>query len=127
LIVLDTHTWIWWNAEPDKLSGPARQAIDDADEVGICPISCWELAMLVSKGRLKLDRAPLEWTNEALSDDFCKLIPISPVIAVTAGSLEGFHGDPADRLIVATAIEMGVPLITRDRKIRDFGRVDALW
>jgi PIN domain nuclease of toxin-antitoxin system len=127
LIVLDTHAWIWWNAEPDKLSGLARQAIDDADEVGICPISCWELAMLVSKGRLKLDRAPLEWVNEALSDDFCKVIPISPAIAVTAGTLEGFHGDPADRLIVATAIQTGVPLVTRDRQIRDFGRVDSVW
>ncbi|HEV2845207.1 MAG TPA: PIN domain-containing protein, partial [Thermoanaerobaculia bacterium] len=41
--------------------------------------------------------------------------------------LEGFHGDPADRLIVATAIETGVPLVTRDRQIRDFGRVDVLW
>jgi PIN domain nuclease of toxin-antitoxin system len=100
LIVLDTHAWIWWNAEPAKLSGPARQAIDDTDEVGICPISCWE---------------------------FCKLIPISSAIAVTAGTLEGFHGDPADRLIVATAIETGVPLVTRDRQIRDFGRVDVLW
>jgi PIN domain nuclease of toxin-antitoxin system len=90
LIILDTHAWIWWNAEPDKLSGPARQAIDEADEVGICPISCWELAMLVSKNRLKLDRAPLE-------------------------------------LIVATAIETVVPLVTRDRLIRDFGRVDVLW
>ena len=127
MIVLDTHAWIWWNAEPGKLSVPARQAIDDADEVGICPISCWELTMLVSKGRLKLDRAPLEWAQKALSDDLCKLIPISPAIAVTAGALEGFHGDPADRLIVATAIETGASLVTRDRQIRDFGRVDVLW
>jgi PIN domain nuclease of toxin-antitoxin system len=128
LIVLDTHAWVWWNASPDKLSTTARQAIDDAEEIGICPISCWELAMLVSKGRLKLDRDVREWVKEALPEGGCKLIPISPAIAVTAGILDhGFHGDPADRLIVATAMEIKAALVTRDREIREFKGVNTLW
>jgi PIN domain nuclease of toxin-antitoxin system len=128
LIVLDTHVWVWWNASPDKLSNSARQAIDSSEEIGICPISCWELTMLVSKGRIKLDRDVRTWIKEALPEDGCRLIPISPSIAVTAGTLNhGFPGDPADRLIVATAMEINAALVTKDREIRDFQGVNALW
>ena len=128
MIVLDTHVWVWWNASPDKLSNSARQAIDSSEEIGISPISCWELAMLVSKGRIKLDRDVRVWIEEAFPQDGCRLIPISPSIAVTAGTLgDGFPGDPADRLIVATAIEINAALVTKDREIRDFQGVNTLW
>jgi PIN domain nuclease of toxin-antitoxin system len=128
LIVLDTHVWVWWNASPEKLSETARQAIDDADEIGVCPISCWELSMLVSKERIQLDQDVLAWIELALSEDLVRLIPISPSIAVTAGTLgDGFHGDPADRLIVATTIETGSQLVTKDRDIRTFQGVQTVW
>ncbi len=128
MIVLDTHAWVWWTARPDQLSSTAKQAIEEADEIGICPISCWEVAMLVSKGRLKLDRDVRAWVKEALPEDGCRLIPLSPSIAVTAGTLNhGFHGDPADRLIVATAIESNAALVTKDREIRDFQGVNSFW
>ena len=84
--------------------------------------------MLVAKHRLQLDRDTLSWVREALSDEIVTLLPISPSIGVAAGSLgPDFHGDPADRLIVATALETGSVLVTKDRKIRSFSRVATLW
>ena len=52
MIVLDTHTWLWWNSDPGKLSANAAAAVDSANELGLCPISCWELAMKVARGHL---------------------------------------------------------------------------
>ena len=56
MIVLDTHAWIWWVAVPDKLSARAHHAIDAAEALGVCAISCWEVAMLVARRRLEFDR-----------------------------------------------------------------------
>jgi len=82
--------------------------------------------MLVAKGRLRLDRDVLAWVEEALAAGI-SLLPISPRIAVAAGSLEELHGDPADRLIVATAMETGSLLISKDSGIRAFAGVNAVW
>jgi PIN domain nuclease of toxin-antitoxin system len=128
MIVLDTHAWVWWNARPEGLSKRARQAIDEAKEVGASPITCWEIAMLVAKGRLTLDRDVLLWVRRALARDRVRLLPLSPAIAVAAANLpRTFQGDPADRLIVATALDAVAPLVTRDRHIRDAGVVEAIW
>ena len=107
MIVLDTHVWVWWNSNPAKLSAAARKAIEEADQLGVSPISCWEVSMLVTKGRLGLDRDVQTWVREALAEETVQLIPISSEIAVAAGGLDSFHGDPADRLIVATTLELG--------------------
>ncbi|HKV12531.1 MAG TPA: type II toxin-antitoxin system VapC family toxin [Thermoanaerobaculia bacterium] len=128
MILLDTHTWIWWSSAPAKLSKAARETLEQADELGVSAISCWELSMLVEKGRLQLDRDTLSWVREALSDESVILVPISPSIGVAAGSLgPDFHGDPADRLIVATALETGSLLVTKDGNIRSFPGVTTLW
>jgi PIN domain nuclease of toxin-antitoxin system len=127
LIILDTHAWIWWNSAPDKLSAAARAAIDGADQLGVSAISCWEVSMLVAKGRLGLDRDVLTWVQEALPEELVQLLPVSPTIAVRAGALESFHGDPADRLIVATALELNGALVTRDGRIRDYEPVKSVW
>jgi PIN domain nuclease of toxin-antitoxin system len=127
LIVLDTHVWVWWNSSPEKLSTRARQLIRDAEEVGVSAISPWEVSMLVAKGRLRLDRDVLVWVEEALKEVGISLLAISPRIAVTAGSLEGLHGDPADRLIVATAMETSSVLVSKDSGIRSFAGVNAVW
>jgi len=126
LIVLDTHVWVWWNSSPEKLSPRARPLIRDAEEVGVSAISPWEVSMLVAKGRLRLDREVLVWVEEALAVG-TSLLAISPRIAVTAGSLEGLHGDPADRLIIATAMETSSILVSKDSGIRSFAGVNAVW
>ena len=129
MIVLDTHAWLWWVSEPDSLSHVARNAIDQTETVGICPISCWELATKVSKGKLTLDREVRVWVRQALAHRRVTVLDISPDIAVTAGGLGGmgFHGDPADRMIVATAMHHGVGLVTKDHRIRSFDRVHTIW
>lgn len=127
MIVLDTHVWVWWNSDPAKLSTAARTAIEAADQLCVSPISCWEVSMLVAKGRLGLDRDVQTWVREALAEEIVHLVPISAEIAVAAGALDNFHGDPADRLIVATTLALSAVLVTKDGKIQDYERVKSVW
>jgi PIN domain nuclease of toxin-antitoxin system len=118
-ILLDTHVVLWWKAGGERLSAPARSAIDAATEVLISALSCWEIAMLVAKGRVALDRPIGEWVADLLAGERLALAPLSPSAAVAAAGLLDFHGDPVDRLLVATAAELAVPLVTKDRKIAE--------
>lgn len=129
MIVADTHVWLWMNDDPGRLSEKARMALAYTDGVLICPISAWELATLVAKGRLDLGRPVIEWVRAALAVERMVLAPLPAEVAVAAGELgsEGFHGDPADRLIVATARHFQVPLVTKDGLIREWGRVPIIW
>ena len=68
MIVLDTHAWIWWRADPARLSAPGARAIAEADRIGVSSISVWELGMLVRRGRISLDRNVARWVRQALSD-----------------------------------------------------------
>ncbi|MBN2496316.1 MAG: type II toxin-antitoxin system VapC family toxin [Deltaproteobacteria bacterium] len=129
MIVLDTHAWIWWVSDPQRLSDEARYKIQHANAIGICPISCWEMATKVSRGKLQLDRDIRDWVRQALAIPKMRLLALSEDIAITAGQLgqQGFHGDPADRLIVATALHHGAGLVSKDEQIRAFSPVQAIW
>jgi PIN domain nuclease of toxin-antitoxin system len=128
VIVLDTHAWIWWATEDRRLPAAARRRIDAAGQVGVCSISVWEVAMLTERGRLKLDREVLEWVLAALDHPKTELLDLTPAIAVrSARPGDGFHGDPADRIIVATAREHRAPLVTRDERIHRHGAIEAVW
>ena len=127
LILLDTHVWVWWTYDPVRLSPSARRAIDETEEAGVSAISCWELAMLITKGRMRLDRDVLDWIRQALANPRAKLLNLTPEIAVAAARLPNFHADPADRMIVATALEHRVPIVTKDSLIRSFDRVQSIW
>ena len=128
MIVLDTHAWIWWAAESHRLSRRAHGAIAAADRIGVGAVSCWEVAMLVQKGRLELDRDVETWVEQALSLPRLELVALTPAIAVLAGSFDdSFHGDPADRMIVASALVTGAELVTRDRPIRASKLVRCVW
>lgn len=126
MIVLDTHVWFWLVTAPERLTRAAVDAIDNADQLGVSAISCLEIAMLVEKGRIQLDRAPLDWLRAALSKPDAALLPIEPEVATLAATL-AMHGDPADRLIVATAMVRGAPLVTKDEAIRGLGFVQTVW
>jgi PIN domain nuclease of toxin-antitoxin system len=128
LIVLDTHAWIWWAAEPSKLSARARAAAETADELGVSAISPWEVATLIAKKRLELDRDVLAWIRQALALPRVSLLPLTPEIAVASTRLPAeFPGDPADRILVSTARQHGVPLVSKDARFRSLSDVKTVW
>jgi PIN domain nuclease of toxin-antitoxin system len=128
VIVLDTHTWLWHVTESEKLSKQAKARINRADTLGVHPISCWEMAMLSNSGRIKLSMDISQWIGRALERPKVALLPFTPAAAIRAAGLGGsFPGDPADRLIVGTALEIGAPVITKDQRITDWGHVQTIW
>lgn len=127
MIVLDTHAWLWWLGATPRLGRSAARRIEDADAIGVPAICCLEVAAAVHRGRLALDRGVLEWLDAALATPRVALLPLTPRVAVRASSLAEFHGDPADRLIVATALEAGSALVTRDGAIRRAKLVETVW
>jgi len=129
VIVLDTHAWLWWVTARERLSDVALEAIEQAPQVGVSTLSAWEIAMLVARGRVSLDRDVSLWVRQALADARFESLAPSPAVAVSAGLLDAkrFPGDPVDRLIYATARAIGATLITRDEAIRTFDPASTLW
>ena len=128
MIVLDTHAWVWWVSESEQLSGPAREAIEQAADLGVSVMSCWEVAMLVAKGRLGLSLDVGDWIDKALSRPKVRLLPLDPATAVASTRLPGeFHQDPVDRILAATCFRRGVPLLSTDRRIREWRHIRVIW
>jgi PIN domain nuclease of toxin-antitoxin system len=124
MILLDTHVWLWMASEPNRL-GPAVSAATRAvadRAFGVSTISGWEVAKKVSQGKLSLDRPLVDWISATQNEYRLVHEQISMPIAMRAGALgaEGFHGDPADRIIVATALILRCALATIDDKIREW-------
>jgi PIN domain nuclease of toxin-antitoxin system len=127
-ILLDTHVWIWVSIEDGKsLSRRAKSLIQKASQKWISAISCWELAKLVEKNRISFSIPLLIWIRRSLEELRINVADLSPEIAVESTQLRGFHRDPADQMIVATSRVLGMPLLTSDRRILDFGEVEAVW
>lgn len=124
-LLLDTHALLWWLAKSKKLSRRAATEIARADTLLVSAVTCWEVASLVAAKRVVLDRTIDAWLHDLEADEQIELVPLSPRAAILSFTLElqGFHPDPADRLIYATAAELIVPLVTADGRIHDF--VDA--
>ena len=119
MIVLDTHVWLWWiNGEHKSLKKSWIQTIEQADNVGVSAISCFEVAWLVQHQRITMDIAIGHWFDRALKDSGIDLLPLSPKIAEIATGLPEHHSDPQDRIIIATALEFNAQLISADRKFR---------
>ncbi len=127
MILLDTHAWLWWISDPGRLGKNALRRIEATDRLGIAAVSCFEVAAAVARGRISLDRAPLEWLQQALTLPRVELLPLTPAVAVKATHLGSFHGDPADRLIVATTILESATLVTKDRRLRAYSAVETVW
>lgn len=128
MIVLDTHAWIGWVNESNAFPASALRAIESADAIGIPAICCWELAMLVEKARIGLSMDVEVWINLALQRPKVELLPLTAEIAVLSTRLPGhFHGDPADRLIVASSLSSNAQLLTKDEKITAWGYASVSW
>ena len=119
MILLDTHVLVWLDEGNSRLGSQSRKLIDEAlgqERLAIAAISFWEISMLVEKKRLDIKMDLQTWRRELLEKGLQEVV-MHGHIAVQAGSLSGFHGDPADRIIVASALSASATLITADEKI----------
>ncbi len=122
MILLDTHALVWLSEGNKQLGLESKKMIDQAlklNELYVSPISFWEIAMLVEKGRINLSLSIDAWRNSLL-DGGLQECEFSGGIAVKAALLHDFHGDPADRMIVSTATALMMTLCTADKKILDW-------
>lgn len=132
MILLDTHAWVWWLADPARLPAPALEAIQESVAAGgsafVSTISTWEVAMLVARGRLELTMEVEDWIALAEAGPEIAFVPVDNRTALRAVQLEDFaHRDPADRLIVATALGLGATLATADARLRAYPPLDTIW
>lgn len=129
MIVLDTHIWIWWVQGDPRLGGPHAAALSahEPTGLGVSAISCWEVAKLVEKARLALPTDIDRWLDTALAYPGVRLLELTPRISAEACRLTqlpgGFHNDPADQIIVATARVLGCALLTADAQVRSSSHV----
>jgi PIN domain nuclease of toxin-antitoxin system len=126
VIVLDTHAWVWLVDAPDRLGKAARQALRSSKPRGVAAVSCWEVAQLASRDRVRLDRDVVSWMEDGLKEEGIELVPLTPAVAGAAARL-GRLQDPADRLVVATALVHGADLVTADARIADANLLRTIW
>ncbi len=128
MIVLDTHAWLWWQTADEKLSSRARAEIAGAEQIGVCTISCYEVARATARGRIRLDRDVTTWISQALAVERVEPLGLTHRVAAQAGELgPEFPGDPVDRIIYATTVERGTQLVTRDRELRRLDPARTIW
>ena len=131
MIVLDTHAWIWFVSNPKLLSVKAKKAVESAVQkkvVYISSISVWEVAFLVMRNRLKLTMQVSDWIHKSELLPFMKFVPVTNSIALRSVNLPTpLHNDPADRIIIATAMSLGASVVTKDEKIRNYFHVKSIW
>lgn len=131
MIVLDTHVWIWWVSGSADLPRRLARLIErriETEPVWVSSISVWEVALLVKRGRLQLTMATADWIERSEALPSLRFAPVDNRIALRSMLLpEPLHGDPADRIIIATALQLGATLITRDDKLRAYPHVKTEW
>jgi PIN domain nuclease of toxin-antitoxin system len=126
-LLLDTHIVLWLDSGDERLGEATRRTIDTAWKAGgrilISSVSVWEIAILVDKGFIELDLPVNEWVERFLDRPGLEAVALDHVTAARAYSLHHLeHRDPADRLLIASAIGLGCPLVTRDDRIRRFAK-----
>jgi PIN domain nuclease of toxin-antitoxin system len=129
-LVLDTHAWVWWVSKPEKLSRKQRSAIDRARSSGgntllLSIISGWEVALLFRAGRLRFPVQLEAWLEQAMSIPGIVIAPLTIPIIAGAARLTSLR-DPADMLVVATALHYGAPLLSSDARIEEAGLVQVI-
>lgn len=128
-LLLDTHVWLWRLLDPDRITEAAEAAISDSEsELFLSPVSTWETLILARKERLTLLPSPVEWVLDGLRRSALTAVPLTHGIAIRSESLAGFGSDdPADRFIVASALERDLTLVTADEAMHAFSPVATLW
>jgi len=131
VIVLDTHAWIWFVDQPEQLSAKAYDLVSEAKKqrkIYLSSISTWEICMLEKKGKLKFKIAASLWVQRCERLGIFRFVPVDNEITKTAVHLpEPLHRDPADRMIIATAKVLGMPVMTKDKKITLYPDIETTW
>lgn len=131
MILLDTHVWLWVSLEPRRLSTAATEAIREAMHAGglaIASVTLWEMAMMLARGLVTVQGTPESWLTSLVDRTGVVVKEITPAVAVLATQFPAdFAGDPADRLIAATARADGLVLVTKDGKLRASHAVSTVW
>jgi len=129
VIVLDTHALLWWALDPEKLSERAMGILGEMERVGgfASSISLWELDIKVKRNKLELPVTVDELARRLDRGGVVELLPVDAATWLRSLALPWDHLDPADRVIVATAVIKGVPLLTKDESMHSFGGVTCMW
>lgn len=128
MILLDTCTLLWLASDKTKLSAQATEAVRGSGEfVEVSAISAWEIAWKQAKGHLELGMTARAWFQLALEVQQVRECSITAAIALRAAELPHLHSDPADRFIIATALELSLPIVTPDHLIRQYPGIKTLW
>jgi PIN domain nuclease of toxin-antitoxin system len=130
LITLDTQVMLFDALEPGRLSRRAKQALAEgsaARSLACSDICLWEMAMLAARGRIDTRGDAAAFINDLLQARHIRALPITAEIAVLAQSDAFRHGDPADRLVAATALDYGAPLVTADAELRRLRGLHTVW
>jgi PIN domain nuclease of toxin-antitoxin system len=129
VILLDTHALLWWALDPGQLSARAADVVRSMEERGgyASSISVWELGIKVQRGQLELPITVAEFASRVSQGGVVDLLPVDTTTWLRALSLAWAHRDPADRVIVATALLKGLPVLTKDRLLHGFEGVDCVW
>ena len=131
MIVMDTNVWVLFVSNPELLSKRAKRSLDAAMEekgILISSISAWEVALLVAKKRLRLTLGVTDWIAKSEALPFITFMPVDNSVAIKSVNLpQPIHDDPVDRIIIATAISMGAPLLTKDKKLLKYPHVQTIW
>jgi PIN domain nuclease of toxin-antitoxin system len=129
LILLDTHALLWWALDPAQLSAEAAGVVAEMEERGgfASAISIWELGVKVQRGKLELGLSIDEFARRVERSAIVELVPVDTTIWLRSLALPWEHRDPADRVIIASALLKGVPLLTRDAIMHEFDGVQCVW
>lgn len=128
--LLDTHILLWWLGDHSRLSSSQAEILKEAGPdapLWVSDITLWEIANLSSLGRIRLHLPLRDWLERATAAPLVQLISINPAVAAEVATLpDSFHRDPADRILVASALVLGANLLTQDRRIIESGIVPTI-
>lgn len=129
MIVLDTHVLLWWAFDPEKLSVEAQRLLAEVERSGgfASSISIWEIGIKVNRRKLELPITAEEFAHRLERGNAIELLPVDTSTWLRSLAIPWSHSDPADRVIVATALMKDVPLLTKDETIRTFPGVNTVW
>ena len=116
-LLLDTHIWLWSAEDPARLGSRLRRRLNRGESVWVSPVSVWELALLVERGRVELDRPVGAWVDEAFRRSPCRDAELTREVALRSRGVGLDHDDPADRFLAATAAVHDLTLVTADARL----------